>query len=50
MLNNKTITLDDIYNEIEEMISLIELQKEQTKKLEDMILALEERIKKSEAH
>ena len=42
--------LEDIMKLVEEMIVLIEIQKQQTKELEDMILALELQIKENEAH
>lgn len=42
--------LEDIMKIVEEMIVLIEIQKQQTKELEDMILTLELKIKENEAH
>lgn len=48
--NNKTITLDDVFKEIEEAIALVELQKAQTKELEDRLTALHLRILQNEAH
>ena len=42
--------LEDIMKLVEEMIVLIEIQKQQTKELEDMILALELQIKENGAH